>query len=214
MMKIFKKIHEPSSSISDFILSIFCFYWFYDLIKVFLLYDSNTHLLSSIIFLFIGISAMLGSFFHMFAKMISNKLIGFNFKIAVFTIGLILLLFSFIYINLLINNNSKFILITIFSFFVIIFYYNYLVKNFKKYTLVLLPIALFISFGVYFQLINNYPGSKEILIGFLIILFGLIIWKKGLSINKNFNKNDIFHYVSIFGLWYLYQGFKLFIFFK
>ena len=58
----------------------------------------------------------------------------------------------------------------------------------------------------------NKPGSEEVLTGFLIILTGLILWKNDLSINQNFNKNDIFHYVSIIGLWYLHKGYKLLIF--
>ena len=45
--------------------------------------------------------------------------------------------------------------------------------------------------GIYIQLTNNYIGSKETLFGFLIIFLGLIVWKSGFSIHKNFNKNDI-----------------------
>lgn len=214
MREIFKKIHEPSSSISDFILSLFCFFWFYDLWKLFLIHKLNIHFLSSILFFVLAISSILGSFFHMFAKMISNKLIGFNFKIAVFTIGLVLLLISFIYIDILLEHNLKFIVGCLFLFLIIYFYYQYVSKNFNKLIISLLPIILFIIFGIYIQLTNNYIGSKETLFGFLIIFLGLIVWKSGFSIHKNFNKNDIFHYISIIGLWFLYQGYKLSIFHK
>ena len=155
---------------------------------------------------------MLGSFFHMFAKIISNKLIGFNFKIAVFTIGLILLLFSFLYIDLLLKNNLKFVIGSFFSLTIIFFYYQFLKTKKNAFAIILLPILLFIGFGVWFQLMANKPGSEEVLTGFLIILTGLILWKNDLSINQNFNKNDIFHYVSIIGLWYLHKGYKLLIF--
>ena len=131
MINILKKIHEPSSSISDLILSLFCFYWFYDLTTIFFYNKSNTLFFSLIIFFILGISALLGSFFHMFAKIISNKLIGFNFKIAVFTIGLILLLFSFLYIDLLLKNNLKFVIGSFFSLTIIFFYYQFL-KTKKK----------------------------------------------------------------------------------
>ena len=101
MKRLFHNLHEPSSSITDLILSIVCFLWGYDLFEKYLSFDSNILMLSSIFFFILAFGSFLGSFFHMFAKVISKKLVGFNMKLAIFISGILILIISFIYIELI-----------------------------------------------------------------------------------------------------------------
>ena len=205
-------LHEPSSSITDLILSIVCFLWSYDLFEKYILFNSNILLLCSTFFFILAFGSFLGSFFHMFAKIISKKLIGFNMKLAIFISGLSILIISFIYIEIMIKDNLKYVFGFLFLLLIIFYFFSALSYKLNKSLIILIPIFIFIFSGILYEILNNSIGSKEIAIGFTIITCGLIIWKSGFSPHKYFNKNDIFHLISIIGLWYIYSGYKVLFF--
>ncbi|NUM32390.1 MAG: hypothetical protein HUU47_08715 [Bacteroidetes bacterium] len=189
--------YEPVTSITDFLICIFCSVLAFKLLKI-----RSTYW--SIFYFLLAISALLGAFGHaLFAykdnilKLYSRIMMVFATLFAIFA--------STILLNKIFIKVTSFIL-SIFLFAAAI-YFLLKTNDFevvKWYNAI--GFVFFISVIQIFNIYKKKEGSKLILGGIIIIIIAGIIHSMGISFNVWFNKNEIAHSLSIIALLIIYKG--------
>lgn len=207
LKEISNYIFEPITSLTDLILSISCFYFFFTIRKF---KNINGHINNwSRFFLFLGISTLIGAVIHAFSERntsiykilwISMQVLSglsvffaqsaaFRYQVSNLKIRKFLIFFS--WVQLLIFLPCVF------------YFFNFKVVAFNSLiTLIQLII-------IYFPLNKNeILLQSQISFGFLISFVTVYVNQKRLSASIWFNHNDIAHLIMYFSILFVFRGIK------
>ncbi len=197
-------IYEPTTVLTDLIITILCFLFLYNLKNN--LPSTNKW---KLFFLFFGLSTLVGAFSHALFKEhsgIAYKSFWLSMQMlnlfAVFTAQLAT------YYSVLLENkhkkiwlNSYFIQLVIFAVAVFIFQ-NFLVVVLDN-AIGLIPVLI-----LHLKHRNQNEGYKGIANGILISFLTGIVHGTKLTFHAYFNFNDIAHVLIMISLYYIYSGVK------
>lgn len=199
------QIVEPATMITDYMIAALAWYlgW-----KMYANSQSVCQKWWAVVFALIGLSAMLGGTYHGFQRIIDpavNSIIWESTRWIIFFVSFTMLV-----------GHSKAILNQRFTKWVFIFaliklsaFFSWATANpsFLVAIADYLPVLLFILIAELF--VWKIYGSKEskyLVTGILVLLLGAVVQQMGIGINQYFNHNDVYHVVTLVGLYLLYLG--------
>ena len=204
-------INEPTTIITNLIISILALLCGFHIYKVYCLNTEYVHLHISIAYSIFAFTNILAGIFHglhhNFSQTFKNyfwgtTLILIGLSIELFVLGMFLSVFPVrIYFYALC---AAFIFLIIYSLIILKDPYF---KNCAYFCIINITILFCLS--VYSYIKTKNKGALNILAGLVIIFVGGLLQQAGFSLYKKFNNNDLFHIIIIIGGCFLYNGFVL-----
>jgi Family of unknown function (DUF6962) len=196
------KLSEPTTTITDYILSGVTFFFAILLIRTGALRNQYSILFWGAAFFAIATAALTGGTFHGFHGMPSLLRAGL-WKITVFCIGIscLLMLSGTVFATVL--SSQRWIFALILANF-LVFAAWMVFRNDYKYVVYNSLIAML---GVLALLFYFQPaGTKWILLAVLISFGAAGIQRSSLTLHKHFNHNDLYHVIQIGAMYVFYRG--------
>lgn len=190
------RLNEPITSLTDFLIFIFC-------IILSILLFKNKIFLWSFFYFFLSVSALFGALGHGFYAYKDNILMLFSRVLMILST-----FFASISSIFLLKNHALKIFLIIFSIFTLLATLYFIAQKNSFYinkwnTGIGISTILIIHFIYSLKLIK---GSKLIFAGFLIIAFAGILHSLHVSIENLISENDVAHFFSIIALILICKG--------
>jgi hypothetical protein len=186
-------VTEPTTTITDYLLTAECIFFGALLIR--------NNLLWGISFFILAVAAAAGGTYHGFISHISAPTAQALWKITLYSIGLatLLLLFATVLAYMPKPWKNIFLAITILQFVVYAYImsgsndFQYVIYNYIPAMIAILLMAIF---------------HKNLwLVGAVLISFaGAAIQRSGVQLHKHFNFNDIYHVVQMVAMYFFFRG--------
>ncbi|MBT3590157.1 MAG: hypothetical protein HOK52_15235 [Candidatus Marinimicrobia bacterium] len=204
----FKNIHEPTTTITDFILALMGFAFGISLLSVYQEKQFAFHFYWGWGFIVSGLGAFVGAISHGIGPNLNVKINHIIWKVTVFLIGVSGWYFS-IGASIFFFPPATYEWVRWIIIISLVFYSLWLFKDDRFIVVILyyIPLMIFIMTGMFYHfLVLNSAGSAAVAVGILVSLGGAGIQASGFSIHKYFNHNDLFHVIQMIGYLLMFQG--------